>query len=76
MLGSILLGPSKLGRYINNETDFTLNDFYGSALNIFITGWIINVLAGRDNVYDLFGQGVSLVSQITFGFMLDKVGEN
>lgn len=76
LYGSFFVGPYQFGVGLRNGdlASFDVTMLVGSAVNILVTGWVLNMLAGRASPFDTFGILASTAAQVGTGALLSPMG--
>lgn len=75
LAGQIFVGPYNVGFALRTGTLGNLSApvWAGTAANILVTGWILNVMTNRPSPFDTFGLLSSAVAQMGFGMFLSPL---
>lgn len=70
MFESLFTAPTKIGAWFGDKSvNLTLEDGINAAINIGLTGWVINVAAFKRQPMDEVGLFISALSQMGYGFI-------
>jgi hypothetical protein len=69
LYSQFFMGPYNIGVAMRDGTVGSLPTmtWLSAAINVFVTGWMINSITGRDSVLDVFGLVASGGAQVVFG---------
>lgn len=71
VFGQFFVGPYNIGNALKTGTlsSLSMEAYLGSAVNIVLTGWMINVITSRPSVLDAFGLVSTTAAQVGFGLL-------
>jgi hypothetical protein len=71
VFGQFFVGPVNIGTAMKNGSlgTLTMETWLGAAVNIVLTGWMINVITSRPSVLDSFGLVSTTAAQVGFGVL-------
>ena len=75
LFGQVFVGPYNLGAALKNGTtnQLTMETVLGAAVNVVVSGWIINMITNRPSPLDAFGMVCSAVSQGGMGLFFSPM---
>lgn len=71
VFGQFFVGPYNIGNALKTGTisSLSMEAYLGAAVNIVVTGWMINVITSRPSVLDAFGLVSTSAAQVGFGLL-------
>lgn len=71
VFGQFFVGPVNIGTALKNGqlSTLTMETYLGAAVNLVLTGWMINVITSRPSVLDSFGLVSTTAAQVGFGLL-------